>query len=488
MAICERKEKSIKPPKLTELSPLDLNQCHTVGQILEAMSRTPVGSGMLGRLAMDLRGLISQGNKPLVVFDGLLNSPVGKLIQKMNRRWFSGVVTPEEYLKCKGKNTILVVGRFSERHEKILCSKPKRAFFVNQWGFAGPNNIQDGYFKDVVVADPAFLLSLLYLAFEEWFDGKPWKVNERFISWVGKHGGAGEKFACGARVSKAMMDDPKCTVVFTATGVLTVAQMSPILCDLIDAGKIQIVVTTGALLGHGLVWSIDLHHYRHDPSINDSTLAFHSLNRITDAIEPETNLDHVEEVIQEVFKELPEGYIAGSADVNRLIGEYLCKKFPQQRGILKSAAEKSVPVIIPAYYDSELGNDTITHNWFREKKRKKRILINLEKDAELLIKLFINSKRRGIMTLGGGPPRNTPQNVPPLVDILNKRLNMNMPVPMYDYGSRFCPDPIWLGHLGGCTYSEGISWRKFNPKAKLAEVRMDALHAFPFLAKYILSN
>lgn len=488
MTFCERKEKSIKSPKLTELSPLNLSQCHTAGQIMEAMSRTPVGSGMLGRLAVDLRKLISQGEKILVIFDGLPNSQVGELIQEIHKRWFSEVLTPEEYSRRKGKDTILVVGRFSERHEETLYSKPKRAFFINQWGFAGPGNIQDGYFKDVVVADPTFVLPLLYAVFEEWFDGNPWKVNEHFVSWIGKHGGVGEEFARGARVSKAMMDDSECTVVFTATGVLTVAQMSPIVCNLIDAGKIQTMVTTGALLGHGLVWSLDLRHYQYDPRISDEILMTQRLNRITDALEPEQNLDRVERLIHEVFKELPEGQILGSADVNRLIGEYLREKFPDQRGILKSAAEQGVPVIIPAYYDSELGNDTLTHNWSRKREGKEKIFIDLEKDAELLIDIFAKSKRLGIITLGGGPPRNTSQNVPPLIDILNKRLGLNMPVSKYNYGSRFCPDPIWLAHLGGCTYSEGISWGKFYPNAMLAEVRMDAFHAFPFLAKYLLSD
>lgn len=478
-------------PKLGEFAPLELSKCHTVGQILEAMSKTPVGSGMLGRLAIDLRGVIASGRRPLVIFDGQRSSPLGLLLDEMRKRgWIWDPTTPDDYLVyADSGRTILVVGRFSERHEGAFQKKPERAFFVNQWGLAAGSRIRDGHFWDVAVADPCFVLPLLYAALEEWIEDKPWTV-EKFVScsWLEICGGTGEEFAHGARVLKAMMDDPDCTVVFTATGVLTVAQMSPILCDLIDAGKIQMIVTTGALLGHGLVWSLDLHHYRHDPNLDDATLAEFKWNRITDAIEPETNLDHVEEVIDAVLKDLPDGAVVSSFDVNRLIGEYLQRHFPDQRGILKSAAEKGVLVIIPAFFDSELGNDVITHNRRRKREGRKPIRVDLEGDTELLIEILTKAKRRGIFTLGGGPPRNTAQNAPPLVEILNNRLELDIPVPMYQYGCRVCPDPLWLGHLGSATYKEGVSWRKMDPQGQFAEVHMDALHAFPFLAKYVLGT
>lgn len=477
-------------PKLDKFVPLELSKCQTVGQILEAMSKTPVGSGMLGRLCVDLGKLIASGIKPLVVFDGRPHSPLALLLHEMWRRgWILGPTTPEDYAAyTESGRTILVVGRFSERFEEALQKKSYRAFFVNQWGLATGGRIRDGHFWDVVVADPCFVLPLLYVALEEWLEEKPWTVEKfLFSSRVEACGGAGAKFVHTAHVLKAMMNDPDCTVVFTATGALTVAQMSPIICDLIDAGKIQAIVTTGALLGHGLVYSLNLPHFRHDPGLDDAILADLKWNRITDAIEPETNLDHVEEVIGAALKGLPDGSAVGSSYINWLIGEYLRKHFPDQRGILKSAVVKDIPVIIPAFYDSELGNDVITYNKRLKRENRKPILVNLEADTERLVDVLTKAKRRGIFTLGGGPPRNTSQNIGPLVEILNSRLDLDMPVPMYHYGCKVCPDPIWLGHLGGCTYQEGISWRKFFPDAQLAELQMDALHAFPFLAKYVLS-
>src|SRR3990167_593649 len=105
-------------PKLEKFESLELSKCQTVGQIMEAMSKTPGGSGMLGRVAMSLRELISHDHLPVVVFDGLPDSRLAELLRMMtNRKWFSGVVTPEQYASHGEGEIVLVVGRFSERNE-----------------------------------------------------------------------------------------------------------------------------------------------------------------------------------------------------------------------------------------------------------------------------------------------------------------------------------------------------------------------------------
>jgi deoxyhypusine synthase len=46
-----------------------------------------------------------------------------------------------------------------------------------------------------------------------------------------------------------------------------------------------------------------------------------------------------------------------------------------------------------------------------------------------------------------------------------------------------------LGHLSGCTYSEGVSWGKFDAEQSQRNftcVHCDATIAFPFLAKALI--
>src|SRR6202043_306850 len=49
--------------------------------------------------------------------------------------------------------------------------------------------------------------------------------------------------------------------VMTLSGAMTVAKMALVFCDLVEAGVIKAIVSTGALMAHGLVEAEGLHHY-----------------------------------------------------------------------------------------------------------------------------------------------------------------------------------------------------------------------------------
>jgi deoxyhypusine synthase len=145
-------------------------------------------------------------------------------------------------------------------------------------------------------------------------------------------------------------------------------------------------------------------------------------------------------------------------------------------------------VFVPAFVDSELGNDIYIHNMKRRGREKKPILMDLERDSSELIKLVTGSKRFGIFTIGGGVPRNNVQNVAPLIEIINERLGPTFPNRRFTYGVRICPDRPHFGHLSGCTYSENESWRKADKNGIYAEMIGDATQVWPFLVKSILEK
>jgi deoxyhypusine synthase len=234
------------------------------------------------------------------------------------------------------------------------------------------------------------------------------------------------------------------------------------------------------------VSSIGLNHYKYDPKYDDTELARRKLNRVTDTLEPETNLDTVEEVIGQVVESIDGADWMSPTILNKLIGKHLAENYPTERGILKSAYLRGVPVFVPAFVDSELGNDIYIHNMKRKRRRKKPILMDLERDSRELVRLVTNAKRFGLFTIGGGVPRNNVQNVAPLIEIINERLDVNLPLRRFKYGIRICPDRPHFGHLSGCTYSENESWRKAVKNGVYAEIQADATQVWPFLVKYIL--
>ena len=71
---------------------------------------------------------------------------------------------------------------------------------------------------------------------------------------------------------------------------------------LIDRGIVNAVVSTGALMAHGLVEAAGRSHFRYDPKMNDVELYEAGYNRVYDTLEPETNLDFVERIVARILK------------------------------------------------------------------------------------------------------------------------------------------------------------------------------------------
>ena len=324
-----------------------------------------------------------------------------------------------------------------------------------------------------------------------------------------------EKTAFGGRQLGAALDilltmarDPECTVIMTLSGAMTVAKQGRIVCDMIDRGLVDAVVSTGALMAHGLTESIGLTHYAVSPDADDVALFEKGYNRVYDTLEMESNLNEVASVVEEVLcgKEPSDG-VWSSARFTRAVGERLEER-DEGPGILRSAYQRNVPVFIPAFTDSEMGLDIATHctRAFLEKRglldsgkvcdadEVYQVVPNFNPflDLQEYARLVGKAKRLGIFTIGGGVPRNWAQQVAPYFDLTGSRLGIQLSrVPRFQYGIRICPEPVHWGGLSGCTYSEGISWGKFVPHeegGRFAEVHADATLVWPLLMKAVFEE
>jgi deoxyhypusine synthase len=296
-----------------------------------------------------------------------------------------------------------------------------------------------------------------------------------------------------ADVLEAMLRDEACRVIMTLSGAMTMAGLGGLIRESIERGWIHCLVATGALVGHGLVESLGMPHYKADPSISDEEYFQHRLNRVYDTLEPEQNLNDLEKLVRaalDAFAEENGTRPVGTVDLLEALGARL----PGQ-GTLQAATRHHVPVIIPAFTDSELGLDFAVHGVHRTRQGKAPLVYDAFRDLEYFRELCETAQQKGqrlgILTIGGGVPRNWAQQVGPYVDVRNTRLAMNVPPVRYSYGLRICPDPVHYGHLSGCTYSEGVSWGKFLPPAeggRYAEVLVDATVGWPILAQAMIDR
>jgi deoxyhypusine synthase len=329
--------------------------------------------------------------------------------------------------------------------------------------------------------------------------------------------GAMKKTAFGGRrlgeafeILSKMMQDPDCAVIMTLSGAMTIAKMGKIICSMLDRGMVQVVVSTGALIAHGLTEAVGKTHYKYNPSMTDSELFEKGYNRVYDTLEMELNLNHVEQVVGETLKRLNPETPLSSEILTRELGKSLHDHYPGA-GILKSAYERSVPVYIPAFTDSELGLDVSIWGMNRGKSEPSGASTTKEKtDQEIWNELrqscptfnpfldlnsytekLLSAKRLGIFTIGGGVPRNWAQQTPPYIEILNLRMGTKLTPPRFHYGVRICPEPDYWGGLSGCTYEEGVSWGKFVPKkdgGQFSEVLSDATVVWPLLMMGLLEK
>jgi deoxyhypusine synthase len=294
-----------------------------------------------------------------------------------------------------------------------------------------------------------------------------------------------------ADVLEAMARDKDCYVVLTLSGAMTVAKMGLVITDLIDSGIVKAIVSTGALMAHGLVEAAGRSHFRYDPKMDDRELFLAGYNRVYDSLEPEVNLDYIERISDEIFTGWDAAETLSSQRLLARMGEYLLKH-ARGRGILKSARERGVPVYIPAFTDSELGIDLALHNRWRRQKGMDQIRFDAYEDFEHFATRMLAQKRRGILTIGGGVPRNWSQQFGVYTELLIRR-GFQEPgdLKRYHYGVRICPEPVHWGGLSGSTYSEAVSWGKFVPPeegGKFAEVFEDATVAMPLVVGAVLDR
>ncbi len=325
----------------------------------------------------------------------------------------------------------------------------------------------------------------------------------QLLAAMAKTSFAGRRLGEAADVLHAMTTDPGCKVVVTLSGAMTVAKMSLVIVRMIQHGMVDAIISTGALMSHGLSEGIGLNHYKTRSDLDDEAMYKKGYNRVYDTLELESNLNSVEAFVRGVLETLDPADTLTSEAFCRVVGEALLRA-GHGDSILGAAVKRGVPVYIPAFTDCEVGLDVATWALRRALAKGGKAstpdelfaadrtpAYNPFGDLLSYARFVGKAERVGIFTVGGGVPRNWAQQVGPLFDLLNVRLGLDLAPPRFHYGVRLCPEPAHWGGLSGCTYSEGVSWGKFVPESqggRYAEVHCDATAVWPLLVRGVLER
>jgi len=288
---------------------------------------------------------------------------------------------------------------------------------------------------------------------------KPEMTVNELVMAMGKAGAYnGGSLARAADIWEQMLLDKETTKFFGLAGAMVPAGMGGIVSDLIKAGHIDILVSTGANLTHDIIEAIGCRHFHGTAFCDDVELRHDEINRIYDVYLPNEAFEHFEEFMQGVFGELEPGSTISISGLLEHIGKHATS------GILHTAARNKVPVYNPAVQDSMIG----LQYWLFSQTN--TVTVDAFADMPALMDRCFTAKKAGAMLVGGGVPKNF---------ILQSML---MTPNGFSYAIQLTGDRPDLGGLSGATLDEARSWGKITEDAQAVTVYGDATITLPVLA------
>ncbi|MBL7185217.1 MAG: deoxyhypusine synthase family protein [Phycisphaerae bacterium] len=309
------------------------------------------------------------------------------------------------------------------------------------------------------------------------------------LSYMSQASFGGRSVGKAFSILRNIVDDPDCALILTVSGAMTVAKLGRIFGSLISKSIVKVVITTGAIVTHSLVEELGMHHHKAPSNLSDEELCVRKLNRIYDSIEPESNLEKLEELAHHVFSSMDATSEYASFEIIRTLASSMLKP-GGSTGFLRSVLERDINAYVPAFTDSELGLYLFRYNEALCSTQMKKLVYDPMRDLAEYANWIRSKKRIAFLTIGGGVPRNWGQQMIPFLRSQSERdkLPCKTVLPEVVAAVRICPDQESLGHLSGSTYSEGITWGKFLPshKENFVEIKCDATIIFPLLAKVLI--
>jgi deoxyhypusine synthase len=271
-----------------------------------------------------------------------------------------------------------------------------------------------------------------------------------------------------------MLSAPKCTIFLALAGAMVPAGMRSMIVDMIERRMIDGIVSTGANVIHDMVESLGHGHYRIDPTtVDDALLGEYKLNRVYDTVMPEEGFTYTEHRVIDEVAEMDLSRPWSTRELLHELGRRLAAKGAAP-GMVTTMAKYGLPLYCPGIADSELGIDLLYARWQGKGMLQVDVIADVGESAEMVWQSHLAGGEVGILTVGGGTPRNFIQQTGPALDCAGR------PYPGHKYAVGITTDVPYWGGMSGSTFEEAQSWRKYNDPEH-ATVRADATIALPLI-------
>ena len=286
------------------------------------------------------------------------------------------------------------------------------------------------------------------------------------------------------------------TMLVTLAGAMSTAELGVSLAEMIRRGKVHAISCTGANLEED-VFNLVAHDYYErvphwrDLSVQDEqALLDRHMNRVTDTCIPE------EEAMRRIESVILREWMAADSKGERLFPHQFFYRILQSPDLQKSfqidradswlfaAMERNLPIFVPGWEDSTLGNMYAGHCISGDVKNVHTVRTGIEYMISLADWYTRTCKESsiGFFQIGGGIAGDFPICVVPMLrqDLQRKE------TPLWGYFCQISDSTTSYGSYSGAIPNEKITWEKLAVETPKDLIESDASIVAPLLFARVL--
>jgi len=286
-------------------------------------------------------------------------------------------------------------------------------------------------------------------------------------------------------------------MLVSLAGAMSTAELGISLAEMIREDKVHAISCTGANLEEDVFNLIAHDHYVRIPNYRDLTpqdemaLLERKLNRVTDTCIPEE-----EAMIQLEGRLIREWKIADKEGISYFPHEYFYKillsgelephyQIDPKNSWMLEAAKKNIPIIVPGWEDSTMGNCYASHCITGDIKNIHTVKSGIEYMMELTewYKESTVDNGIGFFQIGGGIAGDFPICVVPLIS-----LDLEEEARLWSYFCQISDSITSFGSYSGAVPNEKITWNKLGVDTPSFVIESDATIVAPLIFSIVLGK
>jgi deoxyhypusine synthase len=286
------------------------------------------------------------------------------------------------------------------------------------------------------------------------------------------------------------------TMLVTLAGAMSTAELGISLAEMIRQGKVHAISCTGANLEED-IFNLVAHdsyervpHYRQLTPQDEQQLLERHMNRVTDTCIPEV------EAMRRIEKAVLRHWMDRDKSGRRLFPHEFLYEIVRDGSIrqyyqidprdswVAAAAEKNLPMFVPGWEDSTLGNMYTGHCISGDVRNVHTVRTGIEYMIQLA-EFYTRISRQsslGFFQIGGGIAGDFPICVVPMLHQDLGRLD----VPLWGYFCQISDSTTSYGGYSGAVPNEKITWGKLGVDTPKHIIESDASIVAPLVFAYVL--